>query len=65
MTNSSSIPIVSPKPSQFLHAPNGLLKLNKWIEGSINLSPSISKLFEKEVSSFESKLKTEQIPPPS
>ena len=42
----SSTPKTAPKPPHSLHAPNGLLKLNRFIEGSINLTPSNSNLLE-------------------
>src|SRR6478735_3900738 len=47
ITKSSSIPKTCPKPSQVLQAPNGLLKLKKFAEGSSKIIPSASKRSQK------------------
>ena len=43
ITKSLSIPIIVPKPSHFVHAPCGLLKLKNCTVGSLNTIPSLSK----------------------
>ena len=70
ITKSSSMPITLPKPSQFLQAPNGLLKLKKCEDGSEKIIPSISNLLEKECNSFfffseSAIISTKQSPAPS
>ena len=54
MTRSISMPMVSPNPSQFLQAPKGLLKLNRFRLGSIKSILSSWNLFEKPVIFLES-----------
>ena len=67
ITRFSSMPSTLPNPSQVGHAPIGLLKLNIWSDGSLNVIPSSSNWLEKVCSLIQPSVHTFkiQIPLPS